>query len=141
MLFRSRDGDLPEKLKAEMPGILNWAIEGAIEWFNGGLLPPEEVKAATSDYQSEMDSFAEFCNTMVIQAPGETVKKSELHEAYGLWCEEEGGQYMSKSELTARMRRLDFKEGRNNSGRYWKDIKLDVDVPVDMGLDQKTAHV
>ena len=78
-----RDGDLPEKLKAEMPGILNWAIEGAIEWFNGGLLPPEEVKAATSDYQSEMDGFAEFCKTMLIEAPGENTKKSDVDRARG----------------------------------------------------------
>jgi putative DNA primase/helicase len=129
-----RDGDLPEKLKAEMPGILNWAIEGAIEWVNGGLLPPKEVKAATSDYQSEMDGFAEFCNTMIIQAPGENTKKSELYDAFCGWCEEEGGQYLSKSDFTARMRRLDFKEGRNKFGRYWKDIRLDTDVPVDMDL-------
>ena len=81
-----------------------------------------------------MDGFAEFCNTMIIQAPGENTKKSELYDAFCGWCEEEGGQYLSKSDFTARMRRLDFKEGRNKFGRYWKDIRLDTDVPVDMDL-------
>ena len=129
-----RDGNLPEKLKAEMPGILNWAIEGAIEWVRDGLQPPEEVIAATSDYQSEMDSFAEFCNTMITEASGERTSKSDLFNAYQSWCEEEGGQYLSKSDLTGRMRRLNYKEGRTGSSRYWKDIRLDTDVPVDMDL-------
>jgi putative DNA primase/helicase len=35
-----RDKELPDKLKAELPGILNWAIDGCILWRDQGLTPP-----------------------------------------------------------------------------------------------------
>ena len=45
-----RDKDLPEKLKAEWPGILGWCIEGCLKWQEDGLRPPPAVLAATADY-------------------------------------------------------------------------------------------
>jgi hypothetical protein len=39
-----RDELLPEKLKAELPGILNWMIEGCIDWLERGLAPPEALQ-------------------------------------------------------------------------------------------------
>ena len=42
-----RDLDLPEKLKAEGPGILQWTIEGCLLWQERGLNPPEIVRVAT----------------------------------------------------------------------------------------------
>ena len=39
-----RDQDLAEKLKAEWPGILQWAIDGCLEWQRNGLKPPEAVQ-------------------------------------------------------------------------------------------------
>lgn len=45
-----RDLQLGEKLRAEWPGILQWAIEGALAWQRGGLSPPAAVTAATAAY-------------------------------------------------------------------------------------------
>lgn len=42
-----RDPHLTEKLKAEAPGILRWAIEGCAAWRAGGLAAPEVVSKAT----------------------------------------------------------------------------------------------
>ncbi len=48
-----RDPTLPEKLKAEWPGILAWAIEGCLEWQRIGLAPPPAVQAATASYLAD----------------------------------------------------------------------------------------
>ena len=45
-----RDKDLAEKLKAEYPAILKWAIEGCMEWQQQGLSPPAVVRDATDEY-------------------------------------------------------------------------------------------
>jgi len=45
-----RDGELTEKLRAEWPGILRWAIDGCLAWQREGLNAPEIVKSATADY-------------------------------------------------------------------------------------------
>ena len=44
-----RDPDLPEKLKVEWPGILQWAIDGCLEWQQDGLAAPPAVVSATAD--------------------------------------------------------------------------------------------
>jgi putative DNA primase/helicase len=53
-----RDLDLPEKLKAEWPGILKWAIEGCLEWQKIGLAAPAAVIDATAEYLAAEDAMA-----------------------------------------------------------------------------------
>ena len=45
-----RDLGLPDKLKAEAPGILNWMIDGCLQWQQIGLAPPKVVTDATAAY-------------------------------------------------------------------------------------------
>jgi putative DNA primase/helicase len=119
-----QDKDLPLKLRGEMSGILNWAIAGAIEWNRVGLNPPKEVEAAVKDYKSEMDTFSRFCNEMVVKNVDSTETKSRIFEAYIDWRDEEGGEELTKRELTIRMKQLGFEEGRSKLERYWKDVEF-----------------
>src|SRR5262249_54056800 len=52
-----RDPDLPEKLKAEWPGILTWMITGCLDWQEHGLGPPAAVLEATRTYLEAEDAF------------------------------------------------------------------------------------
>ena len=51
-----RDTQLTEKLRAEWPGILLWALDGCALWREGGLNPPASVRDATADYLADEDS-------------------------------------------------------------------------------------
>ena len=42
-----QDKSLPAKLLAELPGILNWALQGCLEWQKNGLGEPDAVTKAT----------------------------------------------------------------------------------------------
>ena len=53
-----RDPQLVEKLKAEWPGILQWMIDGCLDWQEMGLAPPEAVTNATDAYFAGEDGFA-----------------------------------------------------------------------------------
>src|SRR5262249_5031698 len=53
-----RDETLPEKLKAELPGIMQWMIEGCVDWQERGLAPPEIVTKATAAYLEAEDALA-----------------------------------------------------------------------------------
>ena len=53
-----RDLELGDKLKAEWPGILQWMIDGCVDWQERGLAPPEVVTAATAAYLDAQDSIA-----------------------------------------------------------------------------------
>jgi putative DNA primase/helicase len=53
-----RDEKLPEKLKEEWPGILQWAMNGCAEWLGEGLAQPEAVRAATAAYLAAEDALS-----------------------------------------------------------------------------------
>lgn len=53
-----RDHDLGQKLRAEWGGILQWAIQGCVEWLVSGLNPPKAVRDATEAYLLAEDAFA-----------------------------------------------------------------------------------
>jgi hypothetical protein len=53
MRTRERDPNLLEKLRAEWPGIMAWAVRGCIEWHRNGMQTPAEVRAATDEYHAE----------------------------------------------------------------------------------------
>ena len=88
-----RDPELPEKLKAEWPGILAWAIEGCLEWQDSGLCPPAAVVDATADYLDAEDAlaswFAECCmdDTDVNATP---LPSSLLYSSWRTWAERAG---------------------------------------------------
>lgn len=55
-----RDKSLDQQLREELPGILNWAIAGALAWQRHGLVEPKTVRRAIKDYRNENDTLAEF---------------------------------------------------------------------------------
>src|SRR5213594_2754704 len=55
-----QDKTLPDKLRAELPGILRWAVEGCRLWQAQGLVAPSAVLAATEGYKNEMDTLGNF---------------------------------------------------------------------------------
>ena len=58
-------------LRQELPGILNWAIEGCLLWQTEGLKAPESVAASITAYRSEMDTVAGFIEDECHQDPSQ----------------------------------------------------------------------
>ncbi|MDZ4278289.1 MAG: phage/plasmid primase, P4 family, partial [Dehalococcoidia bacterium] len=61
-VFKGEEDDqqLAETMRAELPGILAWAVRGALEWRRRGLAPPDAVLLATETYRSDSDPLAPF---------------------------------------------------------------------------------
>ena len=63
----SPDNQLETKLKAEWPAILRWMIEGCLDWQQNGLIRPQAVVEATTNYFSDQDTLRQWleecCNT------------------------------------------------------------------------------
>ncbi|MED3392790.1 phage/plasmid primase, P4 family, partial [Bacillus thuringiensis] len=85
-----RDKRLPEKLSLEMPGILNWAIEGCMKWQKEGLKDPRAVAEATGRYQEDMDILGPFLSEVcyIDEPKNEAIKMEakELYNVYETWC-------------------------------------------------------
>lgn len=87
-----RDKDLPEKLKRELPGILNWLIEGCIEWQQSGLIVPRSVLEATEEYRQEMNPIKQFIEDVCVMGNFH-VRVTDIWAAYNAWADDIGERH------------------------------------------------
>jgi putative DNA primase/helicase len=80
------DPTLPDKLRAELPGILAWAVRGALSWQERGLRPPPAVTGATDTYRSESDPLADFLSSRCLTDERAQVGATEAYRAYKAWA-------------------------------------------------------
>ena len=85
-----RDETLPDRLKAEWPGILAWAVEGAVEWGLQGLMPPEAVRSATHEYLLAEDAIALWIDECCHVGPEMSGTSGGLYSSWRKWCERAG---------------------------------------------------
>jgi len=111
-----RDPQLVEKLRADLPGILAWAVRGCLEWQAEGLGEPEEVRSATETYRSEMDVIAAFIDECCVVHDGAFATASALYQAYTDWCEGTGERRESQRRFGERLRERGYERGRVSSG-------------------------
>lgn len=83
-----RDPHLAEKLIAESSGILAWLVQGCLMWQKcGGLHPPEVIKLAKAQYQSDSNHVQEFFTSVPRQAKRTRIQAMTLYAVYKTWCE------------------------------------------------------
>lgn len=88
-----RDAHLPEKLRGEAPGVLNWLIEGWRRWRGAGRLAvPEAIRRATQAYREESDPVGAWLDYAIEIDPasGAYVTAKRLLESYQAWCKDNG---------------------------------------------------
>lgn len=85
-----RDHRLGDKLLAESPGILTWAVNGARDWYRFGLGDPDIIRTSTKEYRETSDALAGFLPGVFIhdRAAGR-VDGKVLFDAYLNWADEE----------------------------------------------------
>ncbi len=121
------DRELRDKLRAEFPGILRWAVEGCQEWRRDGLGQPPAGEAATQEYRDEADSFGRFCEERLQVRPGSKVSaySGSLYNQYEAWCEDHGETPDSRKAVAERLRDLGCKPDKDSEGtRLWRGVEF-----------------
>lgn len=121
-----QDKKLPAKLAAELPGILNWAIAGCLDWQRDGMQEPKIVQAATSAYSTEMDEVGQFIEERCERGPEFMVPATELYQAFLVAT---SNSRISQQAFGSRLRQKGFERGRITSGvnkakHGWKGLRL-----------------
>lgn len=117
-----RDPKLLEKLESELPGILNWAIQGCMEWQESGLKPPPLVAEAVQAYREESDVLGRFI-TECCEKRGQ-IKSSVLFKSYQQYAESAGERWMPSKDFAHEMQRRGFRSKRMKSGVIIEGIEL-----------------
>jgi putative DNA primase/helicase len=115
------------ELMCEAPGILNWLIEGALDYLTNGLVVSDETRAVTQDYFDEMDPLARFVRDCVNVEPGQTVKARDMYLAYKAHCAANARHPVYEARF-GRVMKKKFKQDEKARVRTYLDVKLH-DVP------------
>ena len=119
-----QDKDLGVKLTTELSGILNWAIQGCLEWQQQGLNPPQVVLDQVSAYKTEMDSIAQFVEQECSLAAEAKYPASRLYEDYRHYCQILGRKPQSNSAFKKALDKLvNVYQSRSSSGMQWHGIE------------------
>ena len=106
-----QDRQLTEKLVAEWPGILAWAVRGCIAWQQRqcDLEFPQSVLDATADYRNDSDHVADFiteCCEDWREHPQQNMRapKERVYLAYCSWCRDVGEDVVTRNAFNSRLR-------------------------------------
>jgi len=112
-----RDMHLEDKLLAEGPMILQWAIDGALKWQRDGLRVPARVSGASDEYFDDEDTLGQFLADRTTLDADAFITTSDLHMRFKLWCEAQGLQPWTQNTLRKEVKARGFIDARRNHGR------------------------
>lgn len=119
-----RDPKLLQRLEAELPAILAWAIEGCLEYQKRGLDAPKAVTEATDSYRRESDVFGDFLEECCTVGTDRFASSSALYNAYREWSKAAGEEAVTKTAFGKKLTERGFDARRTNQGRGWCGIAL-----------------
>ncbi len=111
------DPKLMDKLRAELPGILNWAIKGCLAWQRRGLSTPQVVNDAVSGYRDEMDLIGQWIADCAETSSGHEWRAGDAYQSYRMWAESNGYKPMSNGNF-GRDIASRFHRAKRNNGNY-----------------------
>jgi putative DNA primase/helicase len=123
-----QDIHLVTKLEEEWPSILQWMIDGCMQWQSMGLKAPETVRAATDNYMALEDHFGSWWQECCeFNARGFT-KVAELYDSWSSWCQKNteaaGGKKTFSQTLSGRAEVLKIKYYQTADGRGFRGVTL-----------------
>jgi putative DNA primase/helicase len=124
-----REKHLDDKLEDELPGILNWAIEGLQRLLGSGKFTGDRSPGRTQDtWEKWSDSVSRFKDAAISEGGGEAIPKSKLYAAYLEFCRQEGIPSDTQHSLTRGLKQEGLADGREYVGgdreRVFKNISL-----------------
>lgn len=131
-----RDRDLDTKLQAELPGILNWVIEGLRRWQEAGcrLRHPARIQELVAEYRKDEDNLGNFIEACIVATgAGTRIEKAKVFNAYKLWAEAEGIRVPMSSWLLSRKLKNRKSPKWEGDSRYWFGVGLEPGSPFVLG--------
>jgi putative DNA primase/helicase len=119
-----QDPALDDKLREELPGILNWALEGCVQWQQGGLREPDEVTSATADYRADSDTVGAFLAECTNGAVGVRTRSGAVYSRYKVFTEERGLRPLGDQRFSDAMRSRGFVKKNVGGYGHWVDLEL-----------------
>lgn len=117
------DPYLADKLKAELPGILNWLLDGLDAYRRKTIFSlPEEVRIAVEEYRSEQDEVGSWLAARLTPSTEskELLKADVLYKDFVDYCRDSGDQTnLTKNQFIRRVGNL-ARRKKLAAGAFWR---------------------
>jgi putative DNA primase/helicase len=127
-----RDPNLTKKLQQELPGILNFALDGLDELFTDGRFSvPESSVELAEGWRLEADQAHQFIDECCERDKYAEVEVAELYAEYREWAKNSGiSRIVQKKTFGTRLERLGFKRSRTKLARLITGVRIAVRQPL-----------
>jgi putative DNA primase/helicase len=123
-----RDRELPEKLKAEWPGIFRWMIQGCLEWQRVGLAPPRAVRDATAAYLEAEDAVGAWIEERCRCNPQAWESQNSLFSDWSRWAANAGEYVGTQRRFIQALETRGHRPERKRTARGLIGIELALDA-------------
>jgi len=124
-LGSDRDNELEAKLAAELPGILNWLIEGAVRYTTGGLGACAKVAEATKKLRNAADTVRAWLNSACTKDPdGPLQPAKETYEKYVIFTRNGRHTPLSLPKFNAALKKKGMHHVPRNVGNFWRGFRV-----------------
>ena len=119
------DKELVSKLKAELPGILNWALKGLKEWKQNDLGTAKAIEAASDEYRQESDLVQQWLDEETTLDATETTPCYDAYSYFVQWCKHRGYPTWSNNSFGRAMTEKGFVRKSNGKTREYVGLKAE----------------
>ena len=120
----NKDPELRRKLQDELPGILNWALRGCLEWQKHGLGKAQQVEEATREYRRESDQVGRFLERQCVRGRACTAAAQRIYRVYRDWCVDQDEKPDANNLFARKLEQHGITKKRTSSGVVYQGLGL-----------------
>lgn len=108
--------------------ILDWAIQGAVEFIKNGfkLVVPDVVAMATEEYQARENWLENFINERCIREPNARVGARSLYDEYRRWAQAAGEYVRRETDFSTAMEAAGYQRIKPKGKFHYIGLRLDL---------------
>lgn len=116
--------DLLASLRAELSGILAWAVSGCIDWQRTGLQEPEAVSGATREYREESDILGTWITDCCEEGRQYSETAAALYASFKAWAARSGERERSQTDFGKAIGERGFSKDKPRSAWIYRGIRV-----------------
>jgi putative DNA primase/helicase len=125
-------------VEEEGSGILNWMIEGCLDYQWQGLNPPDVVIEAKAKFQREANRVALFIDECTVEHGDSQISLQELRSLFEVWAKENGFRSMGRNLFSEELGILGYERKKSSGGLFHvRGVKLHADLDLLESLNCK----